>query len=328
MKAADDLLISVTIPSFKMGRFIREALESVGAQTYAHWEVLVVDDAGPEDGTRAAVEAFAAKHPDHRVEYIRHATNQGVSVARRTAYKAARGESIAFLDADDAFLPDKLAKQVRILETHPSAVLVHGAIAPTGGSEAGRNALTRIFACGEYSREYDARTHDWTARNYICNSTVMVRRKAVHSEDFPARMLFQLEDWLLWSYLKDRGNFYYLHEPVTRYRTHAESWTSSKRGDRGANEFGAIEVMLAGFPYRKTARDRREAAGVIIRQLQTLLSSRSVSGGSLAHRWGLKFRWALLTAILGMEGKKLWSYVRGSGKTKTKAESRNAEPEA
>jgi glycosyltransferase involved in cell wall biosynthesis len=79
-------LVSVIIPAYKMGQFIGEALDSVGAQTYPYWEVIVVDDAGPEDGTRAAVKAFAAKHPEHRIDYIRHETNQGVSAVRNTAF--------------------------------------------------------------------------------------------------------------------------------------------------------------------------------------------------------------------------------------------------
>ena len=90
-------LVSVIMPAYKMGQFIGEALDSVGARTYPHWEVIVLDDAGPEDGMRAAVEAFAAKHADRRVEYIRHETNQDVSAARNTAMSAAEGSVLAFL---------------------------------------------------------------------------------------------------------------------------------------------------------------------------------------------------------------------------------------
>lgn len=66
-------LVSVIMPCYKMGRFIGEALESVGKQTYTNWEVIAVDDCGPEDGTHKIVKDFASKHLDHRIEYIRHA---------------------------------------------------------------------------------------------------------------------------------------------------------------------------------------------------------------------------------------------------------------
>ena len=84
-----------------MGRFIGEALESVGKQTYTNWEVIAVDDCGPEDGTKEAVENFTKKYPSHRVIYHRHETNGGVSAARNTAIGLARGEYLAFLDPDD-----------------------------------------------------------------------------------------------------------------------------------------------------------------------------------------------------------------------------------
>jgi glycosyltransferase involved in cell wall biosynthesis len=80
----------VILPCYKTGQFIGEALESVGVQTYTNWEVIAVDDCGPEDGTRGAVEAFAAKFPDHRILYHRHKLNAGVSAARNTGIRAAR----------------------------------------------------------------------------------------------------------------------------------------------------------------------------------------------------------------------------------------------
>jgi glycosyltransferase involved in cell wall biosynthesis len=101
-------LVSVIIPCYKMGRFLGDALTSVGAQSYPHWEVLAVDDAGPEDGTRDIVSTFAKAHASHRIELIRHETNQGVSAARNTALRAARGEYVAFLDPDDIWTPGHL----------------------------------------------------------------------------------------------------------------------------------------------------------------------------------------------------------------------------
>ena len=75
---SDRPLVSIIIPSYKMGRYIGEALESVGKQTYENWEVIAVDDCGPEDGTKEIIESFAACHPQHRIEFIRHQKNGGV----------------------------------------------------------------------------------------------------------------------------------------------------------------------------------------------------------------------------------------------------------
>src|SRR5215831_13863239 len=101
-------LVSVIIPSYKMGAYIGEALQSVGGQSYRRWEVVVVDDCGPDDGTYDVIKAFRTSFPDHRVECVRHPTNRGVSAARNTAIAAAEGEFLAFLDPDDSWFPDHL----------------------------------------------------------------------------------------------------------------------------------------------------------------------------------------------------------------------------
>jgi len=289
-------LVTVIIPSFKMGQFIGEALESVGAQTYPHWEVIVVDDAGPEDGTRATVEAFAAKHPDHRVEYIRHETNQGVSVARRMAFEASRGEYIAFLDADDAFLPEKLAKHLAVLGKNPDVVLVHGPVVEVGDWPRGEQGPATWFRPSSQSMRYDARRYDLASRNHICNSTVVVRRAAIRAEDFAHRMYFQFEDAFLWLGLADRGDFCYEDEALTAYRYHAGSFTASVMAGRGLVEFGRLELILARFPYVENWSQRVAAGVAILENLEVLMASRSVRGADCRGRYGIKFQLALLCA--------------------------------
>ena len=94
-------LVSVIIPAYKMGRFIKQALRSVAAQTYKNWELILVDDCGPEDGTREAIEEFAIEHPSRRIKYFRNAENVGCGHSRNIAIAAARGEFLALLDPDD-----------------------------------------------------------------------------------------------------------------------------------------------------------------------------------------------------------------------------------
>jgi glycosyltransferase involved in cell wall biosynthesis len=100
--------VSVIIPTFNCGRFIEEALASVFAQTYHHVEVIVVDD-GSTDDTCQRVESFAS-----RITYI-YQPNEGSALARNAGIKHSRGEYLAFLDADDVWLPRKLERQVEVL---------------------------------------------------------------------------------------------------------------------------------------------------------------------------------------------------------------------
>jgi glycosyltransferase involved in cell wall biosynthesis len=288
-----DALVSVIIPAYKMGQFIGEAVESVGRQTYAKWEVIVVDDAGPEDGTRAAVEAFAAKHPDHRVEYIRHETNQGVSIARRTAFETLRGEYIAFLDADDAYLPEKLAKHVAILRAHPECALVHGSAMINGPVPPGAADLDKWFRDGFVEGVYDARTRDdYLARNHICNSTVVCCARLVQSADFPEGMVFQYEDWLLWLLLSGRGVFYFCDTPLTRYRSHSEAASWAMHAHSRSFALAHCELLLAFAPAGKELGVNGRVMGLLIDNLAAL----SAKPG-LAEEGSARVRASLVCAL-------------------------------
>lgn len=117
-------LVSVIIPCYNYGRYLTEALESVLAQTYTNWECIVVDD-GSTDNTREVGMHYAAK--DRRFLYI-YQQNSGVSCARNTALKEAKGAYIQLLDADDLLQPDKLKLQVSLLEENSTVDLVYSSI--------------------------------------------------------------------------------------------------------------------------------------------------------------------------------------------------------
>ena len=112
-------LVSVIIPSYNYGRFVREAVDSALAQSYRPLEVIVVDD-GSKDNTREVMQAYAG-NPD--VKYIQQA-NKGLPSARNTGIRAATGKYIALLDADDVWAPEKLSQQVAFYEQHPDAAVV------------------------------------------------------------------------------------------------------------------------------------------------------------------------------------------------------------
>ena len=121
--------VSVIIPTYNSGRYIKEAIDSVLAQTYTNYEIIVVDD-GSTDNTSQIVQAYG-----DRVHYF-YQENQGVAVSRNRGLRESQGEYIAFLDHDDVFFPDKLSEQICCLEQHPEAGIVH-------------SGWQRINYCGE-----------------------------------------------------------------------------------------------------------------------------------------------------------------------------------
>jgi glycosyltransferase involved in cell wall biosynthesis len=108
-------------------KFILEAIESVFAQTYPHWELLLIDD-GSTDESTAIAKRYADQHPQ-RVRYLEHPghQNRGMSASRNLGIRKSKGHYNAFLDADDVWLPEKLEKQVQILDREQKAGMVYGA---------------------------------------------------------------------------------------------------------------------------------------------------------------------------------------------------------
>ncbi|HLP08138.1 MAG TPA: glycosyltransferase family A protein [Opitutaceae bacterium] len=117
-------LVSVLIPAHRAGAYLGATLESVAAQTWPHWEILVYED-GKFDDTAVIVRAFAAR-TQNRVQLLRAETNRGVSRARNALIDAARGAFIAFLDADDLWEPDHLAHSLSLLRSEDTAWSIAG----------------------------------------------------------------------------------------------------------------------------------------------------------------------------------------------------------
>ena len=108
-----DKLVSIITPTYNCGNFISRTIESVLAQTYNNWEMIVVDDRSTDD-TKSIVEKYAVR--DDRIKYCLLEQNSGAAVARTTAMKMATGAYMAFLDSDDIWLPEKLEKQLDFME--------------------------------------------------------------------------------------------------------------------------------------------------------------------------------------------------------------------
>lgn len=119
MNAAPSLRVSVIVPVYNGAAYLADAIASIRAQQYAPLEIIIVDD-GSTDETAAIAASLGAD-----VRYV-YQQNQGPAAARNRGLKAATGEVIAFLDADDLWTPDKLELQLGILARHPGAAVVMG----------------------------------------------------------------------------------------------------------------------------------------------------------------------------------------------------------
>lgn len=104
-------LVSIITPSYNTAAFLRQTIESVRAQTYANWEMLIVDDCSTDE-----TDDVVASFDDERIRYFKNERNSGAAVSRNRALREAKGKYVAFLDSDDLWTPDKLEKQIRFMQ--------------------------------------------------------------------------------------------------------------------------------------------------------------------------------------------------------------------
>lgn len=106
-------LVSIVTPVYNAERFINETIDSVMAQTYDNWELILVDDCS-SDNSAAIIDEYVKK--DSRVKYIKNKENSGAAVSRNAGIEMAKGQYVAFVDSDDVWKPEKLEKQLAFMK--------------------------------------------------------------------------------------------------------------------------------------------------------------------------------------------------------------------
>jgi teichuronic acid biosynthesis glycosyltransferase TuaG len=110
-------LISIITPCYNSALFIAQTIESVIAQTYKNWEMIIVDDCSTDTSFEIALN-YAAK--DKRIKVLRMEQNSGAALVRNKAIKVSQGEYLAFLDSDDIWLPEKIERQLQFMQENDS----------------------------------------------------------------------------------------------------------------------------------------------------------------------------------------------------------------
>ena len=224
-----DQLVSVILPMHNRAKSVVGAIASVLEQSYSNLELIVVDDAST-DHSIELVEAMS----DPRIRLLRHDSNRGAPAARNTGIEAARGNFIAFQDSDDEWLPEKLAKQMQVLEASPPNV---GAVycgflrMSESGSLYIPGPEVRVRS-GDISREL-------LRGNFVGTPTLVVRRECFRSANMFWDELPRFQDWELAIRLADEWEFAVVDEPLVRAQITAVSISSDERA--GAE---ALEMIL------------------------------------------------------------------------------------
>lgn len=210
-------LVSVIVPAYNVAEFIGEALDSVLAQTFTDYEIIVINDGSPDtEALELALAPYAS-----RIVYLKQ-ENKGVSAARNTGITAARGSLLAFLDGDDTWLPNYLEIQVARIQEDPSIDVLYPNVLMFGGSsEAGEEFMTICPSSGDVTFERLVSQECNVSNCSIARRDTIVRAGLFDEE------LRSVEDFDLWlRVIKQGGRIVYHREVLARYRRRVGSLTA------------------------------------------------------------------------------------------------------
>lgn len=216
--------ISIITASYNYAQYLSECIESVIAQTYQNWELIVVDD-GSIDNSVEIIKSYCKK--DSRIKIFQHqnCANKKLKETLLLGIKNANSEWIVFLESDDKLHPDYLEEKIKIIEQEPKVEFIF-------------NDFELINDTSFYNTKYYYKFSKYvlSQNGYIdlkkgmCNvnciptfSTVMIKKKLLESLDFNTPFDSRL-DYFLWLQLTPKIKFYFLNKKLTQWRKHSESY--------------------------------------------------------------------------------------------------------
>jgi len=233
------------MPCFNHGPYVGESIEAVLAQTASDLELIVVDDCS-RDHSRTVIARYVGSDP--RVQVIRHRSNLGASRSRNDGMKLARGEFVAFCDADDVWLPTKLERQIEALRNHPECDVAYcdAKIIDETGIETGELFSNRFPVPGNGSGKLFT---ELCTRNFINMQTAILRRDCISETGCFDENIQFVEDWCFWLDVSRGRVFHYSNEVLASYREHRKSTALVQRRGYKRNRLKAFHRTLRLYPW-------------------------------------------------------------------------------
>jgi glycosyltransferase involved in cell wall biosynthesis len=229
--------VSVAMAVHNGGEYLTEAIDSILTQTYAEWELIVIDD-GSTDQTASRLDPYAER--DTRIR-VTHQSNTGLATALQRAVAQCQGEYIARLDADDAMLPERLERQVRFLDDHPEIGLLGTAAELM--DERSQPYCTYVWPTTDAELR-----HLLQRDNAFFHSAVMLRSTVLREVGSYDARYGGAEDYELWLRMAQRCRLASLPDALIRYRTHARNISRVQHRASARAAFGVqIKAVLRGW---------------------------------------------------------------------------------
>lgn len=216
-----DPIVSVIVPTYKRTDYLKLTLESILSQTFQDFEIIVVDDGTPNDDNYKLCRNY------DKIVYLKIDNSGTPGRPRNFGIRKARGKYLAFVDDDDIWLPQKLEKQVAVLENNPDFGLVHCCCEVIDENGKLQNKIvgrpgSPDVKHGDVSLKM---TGSWT----IMMPTPLVRKEVIEKAGFfKEDMAPGTEDVIYWSRCSFETLFYYLDDPLVHYRVHSQNMSANK----------------------------------------------------------------------------------------------------
>jgi len=266
MMPAHSPKVSVIIPLYNAAPYIAACLDSVLAQTFDDFEIIVADD-GSTDGSVEIVAQYRQRYPQ-KIFVVTHPdrANRGITASRNLTIRQARGEYLAFLDNDDLWLPEKLASQVKVLETHPQVALVYAKMGfiDAKGQAIAVNGL-RTFGDGAPNQPAQIFSR-LLRKNPIPSLTVLTRKNCLEEAGAFDETMQYNEDRFVWSKMLYNRPAYFIPETMTLYRVHPANFSRqlAKARAHAEAEFQYFFKLIDFLQHRKIKPWPRSAFSVAL----------------------------------------------------------------
>lgn len=220
--------VSIVVASYNYANVIRETLDGIAAQTWHDFEVLVIDNASTDNSVEI-IEEYVARDPRFRLLMHPGRVNKGLPGSVKLGIAESRGEFVAFCEADDIWMPDHLEKCMALVEkSGGKANFIITDLEPFGDPQRCKDFLaSKAIRWGAFSKERNRIPHaEFRRFNWIFTfSVVMARRSALASCDIDSVPRQSNLDWWLWRQLALENDIWVVHEKLTKWRLHGQSFT-------------------------------------------------------------------------------------------------------
>ncbi len=234
--------VSVIMPCYNHARYLSEAIDSILGQSYDDLELIITDDCS-SDKSVDIIDSY--KRIDRRVISICNKINKGASKSRNSAITISKGNYVAFCDADDIWEKDKLKIQLDYILNksgydviHSDSTIINGQGIPTG---------ERFSSLNKKGKMTGNLFYELCLSNFINIQTVLLRRECINNVGLFEEDIKYVEDWVYWVKVARNYRFFYIDEPLGRYRIHEGSTNKNIEGCT-INRIKGYNRILSRFP--------------------------------------------------------------------------------